>query len=1233
MIGYTQCTIVAPDKGCIYELISFSFTSSTTATSVSWDFGDGSSSTQTNPFYKYNTTGEMTVKLTLTLTGGPCTVEKKIFIHDKPVPKFSLSPKSNYCLDSNLIVLTDNSNPGSTSSRIESRLILWGDGDRTLNNYPNINSVVSHKYLRDGKFTLDISVTNVDGCVSSTTLDIEILPYYQPSYHIFQRTIECDSIALCFANDSLYDPPLLPPVLKRMTWLWGDGHRFEGYEDTICHGGYITNFYDISLVAEHANGCISTFTKRELLQLLSTTISPSMGDKTKCPNENFLFIQSQKPGVSYDWIIKDSRDLIVDARKGNVYSGALKMPGKYYVEFRALIGSCLSEYFDSIEVVGVLSEIKILNRNQCDNRDTVYFNVYYTMYGTDSVEQIWNFGDRYAPNCTTLVNESYTSCGLSMKQFAKHKYDSMGCYNIWFKVRDLKNGCSDSLVGYIRVNTPDTSQISYEVKKPCAGTNPDNIFTFKVPECVDSTMVNYDSACNKDVFIDFKDKWSYSLFCDPSRWITVGFRFRSGDDTVYRSNDTDDYYIDPGRICIYNIWKHRWFRLMEAPDAAFTLLQDTCPPSVVTIVPTFKNQSLVRKGAAYWDDGSLLDTFTLDGRIDSIGPFSHYFRKSGDYYINLLLESDSGCTGTYQVRLPLGHFANFNILDASCPGAEIRLVDSIRYWDMDPIDPPPCAPPPGACKIAWWRMKSRRDAGKETIKWDLGGGRLIKGKLDEPTPTITYDKAGTYTITMITKNSRNCSDTLQKTVSVSGATAGMKKITKKLLCDDIIQLFDSSKIPISTRLDSIVEQYWDFGDGKTPSYLENPFHYYSSFGTYTITHSIRSLVGCIDTVTTQISIEGPLPKFIIQDSIGCAPLKVTFDNLSQRSSKYIWYFGDPLFTTLSTNLDTNVAFSFTKPGIYYIYLLGSDSVVIPDNSGKIKYCSALFPDTSSKLAPVRRVIVLPDPLVGIDIPDFLCRDKQLRLRSSSDSIYDVFNWNVNGTNITSYQSDTMVDFVADSGKIIVKLRPTYAKWGDYEAVCFDSAFKEIYVSGILADFTYQLDSICNGLSLTDASQQAQNYLWAYTIASNAIGTDTIRSPRLNLNAYQGMVTLRLVVKDSFGCVSERLDSVKLNDIALKYELANVFTPNGDGINDVYDINIKNQNYYHLSIYNRWGEIVYESSEDGTTANDLNWNGMYRNGTVKLPEGAYFYIFETDHRCNPNAKRIKINGTITLIRGE
>jgi PKD repeat protein len=351
---------------------------------------------------------------------------------------------------------------------------------------------------------------------------------------------------------------------------------------------------------------------------------------------------------------------------------------------------------------------------------------------------------------------------------------------------------------------------------------------------------------------------------------------------------------------------------------------------------------------------------------------------------------------------------------------------------------------------------------------------------------------------MISKDVKNCYDTLKRNVTITGANAGIKTITKKLVCTDILQLFDSSKIQISTKLDSITKYFWDFGDGKTPSYLKNPFHYYSSFGNFTITHAITSLIGCIDTFRTQISIEGPLPNFSIKDTIGCAPFKAEFDNHSQKCSQYIWHFGDPLQNTHSTRVDTSVSFTYLTPGIYDVYLIGSDSVVNPDNQNQVYYCSAVFPDTSAANAPMRRVVVLPHPKAAIDMPDFWCRDQPLKLKSLSDSVYDVFHWNVNGTAITSYQSDTSIDFSTTEKKIIVTLAPTYSQLGNFDAVCFDSASREIDVSGVLADFTYKLDSICNGLSLTNTSEGATNFLWTYSIASNPIGTDKVENPTKEL---------------------------------------------------------------------------------------------------------------------------------------
>lgn len=63
-------------------------------------------------------------------------------------------------------------------------------------------------------------------------------------------------------------------------------------------------------------------------------------------------------------------------------------------------------------------------------------------------------------------------------------------------------------------------------------------------------------------------------------------------------------------------------------------------------------------------------------------------------------------------------------------------------------------------------------------------------------------------------------------------------------------------------------------------------------------------------------------------------------------------------------------------------------------------------------------------------------------------------------------------------------------------------------------------------------------------------------------------------------------------------LPNVFTPNGDGINDVYDVDINNAHFYELHIFDRWGTEVFSASDLNT-----NWDGTY--GGRECEEGVYY----------------------------
>ncbi|MBK9590277.1 MAG: gliding motility-associated C-terminal domain-containing protein [Crocinitomicaceae bacterium] len=70
-----------------------------------------------------------------------------------------------------------------------------------------------------------------------------------------------------------------------------------------------------------------------------------------------------------------------------------------------------------------------------------------------------------------------------------------------------------------------------------------------------------------------------------------------------------------------------------------------------------------------------------------------------------------------------------------------------------------------------------------------------------------------------------------------------------------------------------------------------------------------------------------------------------------------------------------------------------------------------------------------------------------------------------------------------------------------------------------------------------------------------------------------------------------------------YELPNIFTPDGDLVNDLYHplLPIKFVDSVEFKVYNRWGELVFETSDPY-----LNWNGTDMESGKKLNDGVYFY---------------------------
>jgi gliding motility-associated-like protein len=89
------------------------------------------------------------------------------------------------------------------------------------------------------------------------------------------------------------------------------------------------------------------------------------------------------------------------------------------------------------------------------------------------------------------------------------------------------------------------------------------------------------------------------------------------------------------------------------------------------------------------------------------------------------------------------------------------------------------------------------------------------------------------------------------------------------------------------------------------------------------------------------------------------------------------------------------------------------------------------------------------------------------------------------------------------------------------------------------------------------------------------------------------------------------------------DVINVFTPNGDGVNDGWSMHILGAKCYEVEIYNRWGMLIYTLQSNGA-----EWNGKVDKSNLDAPEGTYYYIL---NYCDYNNQKISRTGYITLLR--
>jgi len=171
-------------------------------------------------------------------------------------------------------------------------------------------------------------------------------------------------------------------------------------------------------------------------------------------------------------------------------------------------------------------------------------------------------------------------------------------------------------------------------------------------------------------------------------------------------------------------------------------------------------------------------------------------------------------------------------------------------------------------------------------------------------------------------------------------------------------------------------------------------------------------------------------------------------------------------------------------------------------------------------------------------------------------------------------------------------------------------------------------------------EQCDNYRNTYTYYAQSVGTlNDIHHWIVDYNglvSYYSTETIELTFLDSGFCnISVSIeDENTCESRTQKYEIdiipcrkstfyiPNSFTPNNDGINDIFEPKGKNVFDVKMRIYNRWGELIFES------VGFNGWDGSYYNNNYYCQNGVYCYvIFYRDIKSKPQMKI----GNVTLIR--
>ena len=570
-----------------------------------------------------------------------------------------------------------------------------------------------------------------------------------------------------------------------------------------------------------------------------------------------------------------------------------------------------------------------------------------------------------------------------------------------------------------------------------------------------------------------------------------------------------------------------------------------------------------------------------DGDSSAGANANHTYAKPGTYTVTDIAATNTGCTdvATHTITVHDRPHPYMRRPGSDCEKKPVQFFDSTQYA-----------------------------AGKfYQLIWNFGDGTA--NDTVHKNPTHIYANASTYYPLLIAIDSPfGCRDTFSDSIHIlPGPTPVFSDLngTFEVCVNNPINFFNTSSIDPAYTIAGYV---WLFGDGSTSTSANSVVsHSYANVGTDTVRLIAISNLGCSDTTYNIVTVDAlPKPYFITSPQ-HCSGYPINIEGKDNTGTDdYTWTIEGTL------NYATNFQYTFNNPGLVPVHVVATNQKTT---------CSYTLDTTISVFASPTPNFTVPSVCQGQ--PSVFTDASTISYKGLGDSI---IQW--------AWITDDSLDNTADTLPTLIH---TFLYAGAHSVQltvttnhgCQESIIKKVQVNvKPVARIVYRPNplTITNPKvvfydSSANSSSTVGNYKNYWNLGDGYIRTDS--ATITHVYDTPGVYIVTLAVQNTDGCADTVRDSVLVQQVFTMF-IPDAFTPNGDGVNDVWKPVSEGVLTYELQILNIWGGEMFRTT-DPTAA----WKGDYEGNGKIAPDGMYIYRIVCTDVYNQVIHTFK--GNITLIK--